>query len=81
MKQILEIACHFKVTLGVLATSIWIEAIVKQMKRSSTTVGVRECSVNLRQFYPSETPGNFSVSSIVTYDPHHYDGSLESITA
>jgi NRPS condensation-like uncharacterized protein len=80
VKQILEIAHRFKVTLGVLATSIWIEAIVKQMKRSEyNRPVVVSVPVNLRQFYPSETVRNFFGVINVTYDPHHYDGSLESI--
>jgi hypothetical protein len=80
VKRILEIAHRFKVTLGVLATSIWIEAIVKQMKRSEyNRPVVVSVPVNLRQFYPSETVRNFFGVINVTYDPHHYDGSLESI--
>jgi hypothetical protein len=79
-KKIIEIAHGFHVTLGVLATSIWIEAIVKQMKRSEyNRPVVVSVPVNLRQFYPTETTRNFFGVINVTYDPHHYDGSLESV--
>ncbi|MGI6052089.1 MAG: hypothetical protein ACOYA9_06320 [Bilifractor sp.] len=79
-KQILGICHERKVTLGVLITSVWIESIVKQMKRSEyghpVVVSV---PVNLRQFFPTETSRNFFGVINVSFDPGKYDGTLESI--
>lgn len=73
--------CHEKnVTLGVLVTSCWVEAILKQMKRSEYNRPiVISVPVNLRQFYPSVTSRNFFGVINVAFDPKKYDGTLESI--
>ncbi len=78
--KMLEIAHKYNVTLGVLTTSIWIEAILKQMKRSEYNKPiVVSVPVNLRQFFPSETTRNFFGVIVVKYEPKDYDGTLESI--
>lgn len=79
-KQILDLAHGFHVTLGVLITSIWAEAIVRQMNKSEYNKPVvLSVPVNLRQFYPSETARNFFGVITVSYDPHDYDGTIESV--
>ncbi|MDO4623486.1 MAG: hypothetical protein Q4B22_11105 [Eubacteriales bacterium] len=80
VRELLDTAHRFGVTVGVFATSVWIEAIIKQMKRSEYRKPiVVSVPVNLRQFFPSETTRNFFGTFLVSYDAHLYDGTLESI--
>ncbi|SFK64552.1 hypothetical protein SAMN05216390_102248 [Lachnospiraceae bacterium KH1T2] len=80
VKKMIEIAHEKGVTLGVLATSLWVEAIVKQMKRSEYKQPVVvSVPVNLRQFFHSLTTRNFFGVINVSFDPRKYDGTLESI--
>lgn len=79
-KKILSICHEKKVTLGVLVTSCWVEAVLKQMKRSEYDHPISiSVPVNLRQFFPSVTSRNFFGVINVKFDPHQYDGTLESI--
>lgn len=78
--QVVELAHRFHVTVGVLVTSLWVEAILKQMRHSEYEKPVVvSVPVNLRQFFPSETARNFFGVINVAYDPRQYDGNLESV--
>ncbi len=80
VRRILDICHAHHVTLGVFVTSVWIESILRQMKRSEYDHPVVvSVPVNLRQFFPSETSRNFFGVINVSYDPASYDGTLESI--
>lgn len=78
--DMLDIAHKYGVTLGVLAVALWVEAIIRQMKKSEyNRLVVISVPVNLRQYFPSTTMRNFFGVINVSVDPNEYDGSLESI--
>ena len=76
----MEVAHEKNTTLGVLVTSVFVEAILKRMPENK---GARpicvSVPVNLRQFFPSETTRNFFCVIAVYFDPADYDGTLDSI--
>lgn len=80
LKQMLQVAHEKKVTIGELATAVFIEAIIKQMTvREKKMPIVVSVPVNLRQYFPSLTTRNFFGVIPVQYRAEHYDGTLESI--
>ena len=80
VREILHVAHENHVTIGILTTSLWIEAILKEMKHSEYNRPiVVSVPVNLRQFFPSETSRNFFGVIQVAYYAGNYDGSLKSI--
>ena len=78
--DMLDLAHRLGVTIGVLGTSIYVEAILKEMKHEDYGKPVVvSVPVNLRQFFPSYTTRNFFGTISVSFDPKLYDGTLESI--
>lgn len=79
-KAVIDAAHRHDTTVGILVTSLWVEAIIRQMRRSDfKRPVVVSVPVNLRQFFSSDTMRNFFGTIQVTYDPTHYDGNLSSI--
>ena len=78
--KLTALAHEMGVTIGVLVTSLYVEAILSQMsvrdKRRPIIISV---PVNLRQFFPTATTRNFFGAIQVGFDPDDYDGTLESI--
>ena len=76
----LDLAHRMGATIGILATAIYVEAILKEMKhedyRKPVVISV---PVNLRQFFPSNTTRNFFGTIKVAFDPKLYNGTLESV--
>ncbi|MEE0955164.1 MAG: DUF6320 domain-containing protein [Eubacterium sp.] len=78
--EVLRVAHEKNVTLGVLAVSVFIEAVIGEMKaRDYTKPVVISVPVNLRQYYPTHTGRNFFGVFTVRFQPEDYDGTLESI--
>jgi len=76
----LEKARAYHTTLAVLATSILIESIIKEMRmRDHRYPVVIAVPVNLRNYFPSNTTRNFFGVIDVIYHPENYKGSLEDI--
>ena len=79
-KEFIELSHRFKTTAGVLSGALIIQSIVEQMSVADRRLPVIiQVPVNLRQYFPSETTRNFFGVIIVRFDPHEYDGTLESI--
>ena len=77
---VLELAHKYHTTLGVFATSVWIEAILLMMKHSEYDHPiVVSVPVNLRQYFQSATTRNFFGVINVSFDPHKYKGDLADI--
>ncbi len=75
-----EAAKREKTTIGVLITSLYIQAVVDGMSvRDRRRPVVISVPVNLRNFFPSETVRNFFGVINISYDAKEYDGTLESI--
>jgi len=79
--KMLDLARRYHTTVGVLVTSIYMQAVmdgmsVRQIRHNPIVVSV---PVNLRQFFKSETVRNFFGVIPVSYDPSLYEGTLESI--
>ncbi len=78
--KLVETANRFGVTVGILTTSIYVEAILTKMsvhdRRRPIVISV---PVNLRQFFPSATTRNFFGAIQIPFFPEKYDGSLESV--
>ncbi|MCC6094542.1 MAG: hypothetical protein LIV24_05925 [Eubacterium sp.] len=80
VQDVMKVAHAHQATVGILVTSLWIEAIIREMKRSEyNRPVVVSVPVNLRQFFPSETSRNFFGVIQVTYYAKDYDGTLQSI--
>lgn len=80
--RVLKAAHDRHVTLGVLAVSVFIEAVLGEMKaRDYSKPIVISVPVNLRQFFPTQTGRNFFGVFLVSFQPEDYDGTLESIMA
>lgn len=80
VSRFLEAAHQYHTTAGVLATSVYIAAVIDEMsireKRHPIVVSV---PVNLRKYFPSETTRNFFGVINITFQPEQFDGHLESI--
>ncbi|MEE1114445.1 MAG: hypothetical protein UHN88_05155 [Eubacterium sp.] len=80
VKEMKTVAKQYGVTIGMLTTSLWVEAILKTMDKNRYKEKIAvNVPVNLRQYFPSETTRNFFGVITVNYDPTHYDGTIESI--
>ena len=80
LERALEVAHEKKTTLGVLITSLFIEAILKRMpSREGADPICVSVPVNLRRFFPSDTTRNFFCVIPVRFDPADYDGTVDSI--
>ena len=79
--RFVEVAHEYEATVGVLAVSVYIAALIDGMsnaqKRRPIVVSV---PVNLRQFFRSNTARNFFGVINIAYDPADFDGKLTSIT-
>lgn len=79
-QKMLDLAHSMHTTIGVLSTSLFIEAIIREMavseRKRPVVVSV---PVNLRQFFPSKTTRNFFGVINVSYNAEKYDGTLESV--
>ena len=79
-KDFLRLARQYHTTVGVLAVSLLIEAIVKEVPvRKKNLPVVLQIPVNLRNYFPHNTTRNFFGVMEVAYLPVRYDGTLESI--
>jgi hypothetical protein len=76
-----EQAKQYGVSVGVLAASVYIAAVIDEMsvRDKSRHVVVVSVPVDLRRYFPSETTRNFFGVINVAYPPDHFDGKLESI--
>lgn len=78
--EFIRLAHSRGVTAGVLATSMYIAALMHCMtlqdRRLPVVISV---PVNLRQFFPSDTTRNFFGTVKISYSPSEYDGTLDSI--
>ncbi len=78
--EFLKLAHERNTTAGILATALYIEAVMETMrlsdKRKAIVIGV---PVNLRQYFPSYTTRNFFGSISVPFFPAEYDGNFQSI--
>lgn len=78
--RFVEAAHENSTSVGVLATSVYIAAVIDEMsahdRRHPVVVSV---PVNLRKYFPSETTRNFFGVINISYQPEHFDGKLESI--
>ena len=76
----LALAKNHGVTAGILAASLYIQAVLSLMstqdKNKQIVISV---PVNLRQYFPSATTRNFFGTVAINYDPTHYDGTIDSI--
>ena len=80
VQQFLQLARSYHTTLAVLAASILIESILREMRvRDYKYPIVIAIPVNLRNYFPSETTRNFFGVMDVVYHPENYHGSLEDI--
>lgn len=78
--EVLRAAHEKKVTLGVFAVAVFIEAVLGEMKvRDYDKPIVISVPVNLRQFFPTRTGRNFFGVFLVHFQPEDYDGTLDSI--
>ena len=79
-KAFKSLAEKYNSTVGVLATSIYIAAIIDTMstaqKKKPIVVSV---PVNLRQYFQSYTARNFFGVISICFDPMDYDNTLQSI--
>ena len=79
-EKLLDAAHEYGVTVGVLVSSLYTEAMLQHMsiheKRRPVVISV---PVNLRRYFPSSTTRNFYGAIQVRFDPEKYDGTLESI--
>ena len=79
-QKMLEAARGYQTTIGILAASIYVEAIVHTMRQSDKKHPVViSVPVNLRNYFPSSTTRNFFGVIKVSYDAANYDGTLESV--
>ncbi len=77
---VVDAAHTYKSSVGILLTSLYIASVIDEMtERDKKRPVVVSVPVNLRNYFPSETTRNFFGVITVSYDPSHYDGSLESI--
>lgn len=75
-----ELAKSHGATVGMDVVAVYIQAICETMNaRDAKHPIVISVPVNLRQFFPSQTTRNFFNTINVRYDPHDYDGTLDSI--
>ncbi len=79
-RKFVEISKKYNTTVGVLATAVYIAAVIdgmslRQMKRHV----VVSVPVNLRQFFYSATARNFYGVIKIDFDPADYDGQIETI--
>ena len=79
-EKMLEIARSYHTTIGILAASVYVEAIVRTMRQSDKKRPVIiSVPINLRNYFPSATTRNFFGVIKVAYDARNYDGTLESV--
>ena len=79
-RQFVDCAHGYKTTVGVLAVSLYIAALLETMSlRDRKKPVVISVPVNLRQFFPSETTRNFFGVINIQFSAAQYDGTLESI--
>lgn len=79
-QKMLEIARSYHTTIGILAASVYVEAIVQTMRQSDKKRPVViSVPINLRNYFPSATTRNFFGVIKVSYDAAKYDGTLESV--
>lgn len=79
-QKFLEVARSYQTTAGVLSTSLFIEAVLDEMKkRDQRYPVVISVPVNLRQFFHSATSRNFFGVINISYSAKDYDGTLESV--
>ena len=80
VQKLLDKAHEYNVTLAVLVTAVYIEAIMQEMtvrdRRSPVVISV---PVNLRNYFPSHTTRNFFGVINVPFYFRDYDGNLEKI--
>lgn len=75
-----ELAKSHGATVGIDVVAVYIQALCETMNaRDAKRPIVISVPVNLRQYFPSETTRNFFNTINVRYDPHEYDGTLDSI--
>ena len=74
-------AAHkYNTTAGILATALFIQAILEVMSVADySRPVVISVPVNLRQYFPSDTTRNFFGVITITYEAKDYDGTVESI--
>ena len=78
--RFIEVAHQYHTSVGILATSIYIAAVIDEMSlRDQKKAVVVSVPVNLRKYFPSDTTRNFFGVINVSFDPTHFDGQLESI--
>ncbi|WP_207302813.1 hypothetical protein [Lachnoclostridium sp. Marseille-P6806] len=79
-KRFVDAAHEHRTTVGILAVSLYIAAILDGMsvhdRKRPVVISV---PVNLRQFFPSETARNFFGVINIPFSADKYDGTLESI--
>lgn len=81
LSEFLKVCHENGLTLGIMATSLFIIAVIKQLgTREMKKPIVISVPVNLRQYFPSETARNFFGTIYVRYDAREYDGTLKSVT-
>ena len=78
--RFVEVAHTYHTSVGILATSVYIAAVIDEMSlRDQKKPIVVSVPVNLRKYFPSDTTRNFFGVINISYMPEKYDGSLESI--
>ena len=78
--RFIEVAHQYHTSVGILATSVYIAAVIDEMSlRDQKKAVVVSVPVNLRKYFPSDTTRNFFGVINVSFDPTHFDGQLESI--
>ncbi|MCI1768970.1 MAG: hypothetical protein LKM40_02155 [Mageeibacillus sp.] len=80
VKSFIDIAHKYNTTVGILATSVYIAAVIDEMTlQEQSRPIVVSVPVNLRNYFKSETARNFFGVIRVTYDARNYDGELSTI--
>jgi hypothetical protein len=76
----LDTAHRFSTSVGILATSVYIAAVIDEMsvkdKKKPVVVSV---PVNLRKYFPSDTTRNFFGVINISYQPDHFNGDISTI--
>ncbi len=80
-REFMDLAHRYDTTVGVLCTSLFIEAVIDEMTirermKKKITISV---PVNLRRYFPSDTNRNFFGVITITYVPENYSGDLREI--
>lgn len=79
--KFMELSHELGTTAGILSVSLFIEAIIDTMPRSSKKPVIISVPVNLRQYFSSATTRNFFGVVAISYDTSLYDGTIQSITS